>query len=143
METTSRLRILCVDDNQDVADSEAALLQIVGFDARACYDAPGALAAAREFRPDVCLIDLHMPDMNGDKLVAHLREQTGGRPVLFVAVTAMSNEEARHLTEAAGFLLHLVKPVDPHDLLRIVDDLWRLRETASRTGVPAVRPESG
>ena len=55
------LRVLCVDDNRDAADSEAELLRVVGFDARACYDGPTALAEAATFRPGVCLIDLNMP----------------------------------------------------------------------------------
>lgn len=125
-----RPRVLCVDDNRDAADSEAELLRLVGFDPRACYDGPSALRVAREFAPDVCLIDLHMPGMDGDELAARLKDEAGDRPVLLVAVTAMSNDESRSRTETAGFALHLVKPVDPHDLLRLVDELWQTVDAA-------------
>lgn len=131
MNNEARPRVLCVDDNRDVADSEAELLRIVGFNPRACYDGGSAICLAREWAPDVCLIDLHMPDMDGDELAARLRAEAGGRPVLMVAVTAMSNDESYTRTEAAGFALHLVKPVDPHDLLRVVDELWRVVHAAA------------
>jgi CheY-like chemotaxis protein len=118
--------VLVVDDNRDVADSAADLLRIVGFEARTCYDGPSALSAAGEFLPDVCLLDLNMPGMEGDEVARLLRDRAGGRPVLLVAVTAMGAEDARRRTTAAGFRLHLVKPVDPHDLLRVLDELWRV-----------------
>lgn len=73
------LRVLCVDDNRDVADSTAELLRLVGFEARACYDGPTALAEAAAFLPSVCLIDLNMPGMDGDELATRLRAQAGGR----------------------------------------------------------------
>ena len=118
-------RVLCVDDNHDCADSAVLLFRIVGFDARACYDGPSALALNETFRPAVCFIDLNMPGMNGDELGARLRSGSGWRPVLLVAVTAMSDEKSRTQTEAAGFDLYLVKPVDPQKLLHIADALFR------------------
>jgi CheY-like chemotaxis protein len=128
--------VLVVDDNHDQADSAAELFRLAGFEARACYDGPSALTLNREFLPDVCLLDLNMPGMDGDELAPRLREQTAGRPVLFVAVTAMGNDESRRRTEEAGFHMHLVKPVDPHDMLRIVDELWRVLEEALHHPVP-------
>lgn len=119
------LRVLCVDDNRDVADSAADLLQAVGFETRACYDGPIALVEAARFLPSVCLLDLNMPGMDGDELAVKLREQAGGVPLVLVAVTAMSNEQGCRRIEAAGFDLHLVKPVDPHQLVLVVDTLWR------------------
>lgn len=135
MEAQPRPRILYVDDNRDVADSAAELLRIVGFDVLVCYAGVQALALAREFVPDVCLLDLNMPGMDGDDLARRLREGAGDRPVLFVAVTAMGNEEGRRRTSEAGFQLHLVKPVDPHDLLRVLDELWQLTEQGRRKAV--------
>ena len=129
-------RILCVDDNRDVADSAGELLRLVGFEVVVCYDGPTALAAARGFLPDVCLLDLNMPGMDGDELAVRLREESG-RPVLLVAVTAMGSDECRRRTEAAGFHLHLLKPVDPHDLLRVVDELWQMMHAADRAAAPA------
>src|SRR5262249_34560581 len=104
------------------------------------YDGPSALAAAGEIRPDVCLIDLNMPGMEGDELATLLRARVGGRPVLCIAATALADEAARRRTSDAGFWLHLVKPVDPHDLLRATTSSVptryhrRLRTGAETTG---------
>jgi two-component system, OmpR family, response regulator len=123
------LRVLCVDDNRDIADSEAVLLQIVGFETRACYDGPSALAEAARFLPGVCLLDLNMPGMDGDELAVRLRAQAAGTPLVLVALTAMSNEECGGRIRNAGFDLHLIKPVDPFNLVAVVDSLWRAWET--------------
>jgi ribulose-phosphate 3-epimerase len=117
MDIGSRPRVLYVDDNHDLAESAVELMRLVGFDARFAYDGPSALAVALWFHPDVCILDLNMPGMEGDELAVRLRVQAAGQPVLFVAVTAMGSDESRHRTDAAGFSLHLVKPVD-----RIVPD---------------------
>jgi len=119
--STPRLRILCVDDNRDATDSAVELLRLVGFDAVACYDGPDALAAAGDFAPDICLLDLNMPGMDGDELAGRLRDQAAGRAVLFIAVTARGDPESRRRTAEAGFTLHLVKPVDPHQFIRILE----------------------
>lgn len=128
------LRVLCVDDNHDVADSEAMLLRVTGFDARACYDGPTALEAAESFQPSVCLIDLHMPGMDGDELVAGLRARAGDRPLVLVAVTAMDDERSRRRIAAVRFDLHLVKPVDPHQLVHVVDVLYRAYYPSAQRG---------
>ena len=118
-----RLRVLCADDNRDLTDSAVEFLRLVGFDAVACYDGPHALAAAREFIPDICLLDLNMPGMEGDELAGRLREEAGSRVVVFVAITAHGDDESRGRTAAAGFNVHLVKPVDPRHLLQIMESL--------------------
>jgi CheY-like chemotaxis protein len=127
-----------VDDNWDVAESTVEWLRLVGFEAVACYDGPHALAVAPAFRPDVCLIDFNLPHMDGDELLGHLRALLAGSAVLFVAVTARGDDEARRRTTAAGFAVHLVKPVEPRDLLRLIDELWRRAEAARRAEVVAV-----
>jgi len=137
MSDSDKPRILCVDDNADAADSEVELLRIVGFESLACYDGEAAVAAAREFGPDVCLIDLHMPRVDGTETATRIRAEAGGRAILFVAVTAMNDEASRQRLEAAGFHFHLVKPVDPHSLLKIVDELWKLKEEIARSGAEA------
>jgi two-component system OmpR family response regulator len=119
------LRVLCVDDNRDVADSTVELLRLVGFSARACYDGPSAIVEASDFRPGACLIDLNMPRMDGDELAARLKAQSHGAPLVLVAITAMNNEVSKRRIRDAGFDMHLVKPVDPHDLLVLVDRLWQ------------------
>ena len=117
------LRILCVDDNHDIADSEADLLNVHGFDARACYSGASALREAAEFQPCVCLLDLNMPEMDGDELAVRLREQEGGPPPVLVAVTARSDEESVRRIREAGLAPHLVKPVDPNKLVAMIDSM--------------------
>jgi two-component system OmpR family response regulator len=124
-----QFRVLCVDDNRDCADSAALLLRMVGFDVRACYDGVSALALNESFRPGTCLIDLHMRGMDGDELALRLRAGPGWQPMLLVAITAMSDEDSRARTKAAGFDFHLVKPVDPQKLLHIVYSLFKTVET--------------
>ena len=136
-EAAPPLRVLCVDDNRDVADSEVDLLTVIGFDARACYDGPSALREAAEFRPCVCLIDLNMPGMNGDELAIRLRKQEGGPPPVLVAVTARSDEESRRRIREAGFDPHLVKPVDPHQLISVVNVLWETWASKCSSHAPA------
>jgi CheY-like chemotaxis protein len=113
-------RVLCVDDNRDIADSTVMLLRTYGFEARACYDGRSALKAASEFRPNVCLLDLNMPGMAGDELAASLLAQRDWRPVLMVVITAMNDDAYRKRTTAAGFHVHLIKPVDPEQLVALV-----------------------
>ncbi len=119
-------RVLCVDDNRDCADSAALLLGAMGFEARACYDGPSALLANDTFRPALCFLDLNMPGMAGDELARGLRQSPRWRPLLLVAVTAMSDEASRDRTARAGFDLHLVKPVDPGKLTEVMDLLFRV-----------------
>ena len=125
------LRVLVVDDNRDCADSTVLLLQAAGFEARACYDGPDALREVGPFRPGLCFLDLHMPGMDGDELAVRLRAWARRRRLVLVALTAMSDPAHRDRIEAAGFDLHLVKPVDPFDLVRVVDTLFRAWQGAT------------
>ena len=109
---TESLRVLCVDDNRDLADSEAMVLELHGCEVEVCYDGPSALAAALRFGPDVCLIDLNMPGMDGCEVARRLKAWRRGHPVHLIAVTAHGSDEARVKTAAAGFDRHVVKPVD-------------------------------
>jgi len=126
------VRVLCVDDNRDVADSSVDFFSVTGTTARACYDGPSALAEIPTFQPDVCLIDLNMPGMDGDALAVHIRERFDPCPTL-IALTAMSDDKSRGRIEAAGFDLHLVKPVDPYQLSELVN-------TLSDAGGPRAEP---
>jgi CheY-like chemotaxis protein len=115
--------VLCVDDYQDSADTLGALLRIFGCDVRVCYDGPTALSLAESFRPDVCVLDLTMPGMDGDELAHLLREKKLDPAPRLVAVTALADDAARRRTTAAGFDFHLVKPVDPDELANVVADV--------------------
>jgi CheY-like chemotaxis protein len=126
------LRVLCVDDDPDTADSLAMLLELVGFDPFVYYDARAALAAVDAIRPDAAILDLRMPGMHGCDLARRLRAWAGDRPLPLVAVTAQSDDDARRQTAEAGFDLHLTKPVDPDTLAMVVADIVILR--GDRTG---------
>ena len=115
MPTLTTCRVLCVDDNQDAAISLAYLLGVVGYDARAYFDGPTALAAAAEFRPDVCLLDITMPSMDGYELARRLRGLF--HQSLIVAVTAISGAEFEKRALAAGFDRWFTKPANPKELL--------------------------
>ena len=120
------LRVLCVDDKEDAADALAAVLELLGCEARACYDGPTALDVFSEFKPDACFIDLNMPGMNGLELAARLRSGTGCRPLLLVAVTALGSLEDRTRTAVTGFHYHLVKPVDGVTLADLLNRYWTM-----------------
>ncbi len=121
------IRVLCVDDNRDAADTLGVYLELVGYKARVCYDGASALAAADGFRPDAAILDLTMPGMNGDELGRRLRATDWGHDLPLVALTALSGEEARERTSAAGFDLHLVKPVNPDRLANVLADIVILK----------------
>lgn len=136
-EPVAPIKILCVDDNQDAADSEAMLLELVGYEAKACYDGRSAIKLAADFHPCIGLLDLHLPEMDGDELARRLRDQAAGRPLALVAVTAMSDTESRDRTTAAGFDEHLVKPVEPGELLATVDGLSQDCRSPAKVGPPS------
>jgi CheY-like chemotaxis protein len=119
----NRLRVLCVDDNRDIADSEAMLLNLLGYDSLACYDGPQALVEAHRFSPDVFLLDLNMPGMDGCEIARELRARYHVHPPLLVAITAKSGTEDYRRTSDAGFDAHLVKPVAPNRLVEMLSAL--------------------
>ncbi|WP_238602532.1 response regulator [Fimbriiglobus ruber] len=121
------LRVLCVDDNRDAADSLSALLTIAGFTVHTCYSGHAAIAVLDEFCPEVCILDLMMPGMDGLELSRRIRAWSAGRHIPLVAVTALSDEAARRTTSQHGFDLHLTKPFDPDQLAALVVDIVILR----------------
>lgn len=114
--------MLCVDDNQDAADSLSELLRLVGAVVEVCYSGPTALTVAGWFHPEACLLDLSMPGMGGCELAERLLDEAGGHKIFLIAITALSDPETRRLTKSSGFDLHLVKPVDPRDLMAVLAD---------------------
>lgn len=117
------VKVLVADDNHDAADTLVALVNIHGGEARAVYDGPTALIEADRFHPDICLLDLTMPGMDGDELARLLKERHLDPSPRLVAVTALGDEAARKRTSAAGFDFHLLKPVDPDELANVVADV--------------------
>jgi PAS domain S-box-containing protein len=108
----SMLRCLIVDDNRDAADSMAQLVGLMGSEVKVAYDSRTAIKLAAEFMPHVVLLDLGMPDMDGFATIERLRELEGGPQMRIAAVTGYGNEDDRRRTTAAGFDVHLTKPVD-------------------------------
>lgn len=114
------IRILCVDDNRDAAESLALILQVVGLEAEAAYDGPSALRALDRFRPHACVSDINMPGMDGYELARRVRQWAGRRPLLLVAMTARTTEEDQEKSVEAGFDVHLNKPADPMAVVETV-----------------------
>jgi signal transduction histidine kinase len=113
---TSSRRVLVVDDNADAAESLALLLRLSGHQVETVHDGPAALAAARVHRPEVVLLDLGLPGMDGYEVARRLRAETLADDIFLVALTGYGREEDRRRSHAAGFHRHLVKPVAPADL---------------------------
>ena len=105
-------RVLVVDDNTDAAGSLATLLQLWGYEAHVAHNGPAALEAARRCIPEIVLLDIGLPGMDGYQVARQLRGLTGLERVLIVAVTGYGQEEDRRRSQEAGFDHHLVKPVD-------------------------------
>jgi CheY-like chemotaxis protein len=106
-----RTRVLVVDDNRDAADTLSALLEVLGHVAQVANDGPAALAAMQDFRPQLVFLDLGMPGMNGCQVAEAIRtDRRFDQPVL-VALTGWGSEDDRERTTAAGFDLHLTKPI--------------------------------
>jgi PAS domain S-box-containing protein len=110
----ARQRVLVVDDNQDAADSLGLFLKLAGHDVWTMHDGPTALQAAQEFHPDVVLLDIGLPGMNGYEVARRMRQMPAFEKALLVAITGYGQEEDKRLSKQAGFNVHLVKPVDPH-----------------------------
>jgi two-component system CheB/CheR fusion protein len=106
-----RNRILVVDDNVDAAESLAILLRLGGHETRTAHDGPSALEAAGEFLPEVVLLDLGLPGMDGYEVAKRLRQRPETERALLVAVTGYGQEEYRKRAREGGFDHHLVKPV--------------------------------
>ncbi len=112
----ARRRFLVVDDNRDAADSLAMLLRLQGAEVHVAYEGQAALDSARAARPDIVLLDLGMPGMDGFEIAARLRADLELGDALLVALTGWGQPEHRRATAEAGFDRHLVKPVDLGDL---------------------------
>jgi signal transduction histidine kinase/ActR/RegA family two-component response regulator len=113
--------VLIVDDNPDSADALAAMLGVLGHDAHVAYDGASALEKGARLDLDVAVLDINLPVMDGYELARRLRQQQpGGARVRFVAVTGFGTEEDQERSRRAGFVAHLVKPIDYDQLLKIL-----------------------
>jgi CheY-like chemotaxis protein len=127
-------RVLVVEDNLDSARSLSDLLVIWGHQVRIAYEGPAALETALAFRPDVALVDIGLPGMNGYQLARLIRTQPTLKETLLVALTGYGQEEDRRQAEEAGFDRHFTKPIDLAELQVLVGQTplaWRQRELQS------------
>lgn len=126
MTEPTRYRVLVVDDNIDSAQSMSLLLQLEGHTVDCAHDGVEALQRAAEFRPQVVLLDLGLPKMNGYDVARKLREaqaEAGGTArALLVAISGYGREQDRTAAHEAGFDFHLTKPADPDTVMRLMQE---------------------
>ena len=120
-ETTRKpgARVLVVDDSVDSAETLGELLRIWGHEVRLAHDGPDAVAAAKEFRPEVVLLDIGLPGMDGFAVAQQLKKD-GTAGGMLVALTGYGERQDRQKTQDVGFHHHLVKPVDPDALQKLI-----------------------
>jgi two-component system CheB/CheR fusion protein len=116
-------RVLVVDDNRDTARLMAALFDMDGDETRVAHDGLEAVETAESFRPEVILLDLGLPKMNGCDACRKIREQPWGKDMILIAVTGWGQEQDRQQTKEAGFDGHLVKPVKHDDIVKVLAGL--------------------
>lgn len=118
----SHARILIVDDNRDSAATLSSLLEMMGYETRIAHDAETAMALAEEIRPDVAILDLRMPRVDGYAVARMIRDRPWGRRLLLYALTGLGEPADRKRTRDAGFDAHFVKPVLVEELIRDIED---------------------
>lgn len=117
-------RVLIVDDNRDAADALARLVESFGYDTKAVYNGEDAIRETAKFLPDMALIDLEMPGLNGYQTVARMRQRRPAAEIIVVAVTGFTGAEHKQRAYDAGFDLFVVKPMgakELRDLLGLLD----------------------
>ena len=119
VKTAASQRVLVVDDNADAAGTLDMFVKALGHQTRVAYDGEQALQVFDEFKPDIVLLDIGLPGMNGYEVARRLRSR-GGKAFRIIAVTGWGQADDRRQSAEAGFDLHLVKPVDEADLLQIL-----------------------
>jgi PAS domain S-box-containing protein len=118
-----RLRVLVADDNDDSAQTCAMLLQLWGHEVRTASNGEEALAVAEQFRPEVALLDIGMPQLSGYEVAERLRQCPWGQAATLIAVTGWGQEDDKHQANQAGFDHHLTKPVDPKQLQPLIESV--------------------
>lgn len=121
------LRVLVVDDDCDTVSLQVALLEFSGYEVRSAGDGAGALATAERFRPDVILLDIGLPRVDGYEVAARIREQPALQGVVLVAMTGYGQPADHRRSCAAGFDHHLVKPVEFAELQALLASIQPAR----------------
>ena len=132
-------RILVVDDLAASAETLMMLLEMEGFDVKVASEGMAALKIAEEFRPDVVLLDIGLPGMNGFEVAHRLRTQPECRDALLIALTGYGEAESRARSVQAGFDFHMVKPADVNLLLSMLANPQQARRQQPKMASPAQR----
>ena len=122
-DVSAKRRIVIVDDNKDSADSLSMLLQLTGNEIYIAHDGVEAVATIEKHRPEVVLLDIGLPKLDGLEVCRRVREQPWGQNIVMIALTGWGQEDDRRRSEEAGFNGHLVKPVDYDKLLDLLSTL--------------------
>ncbi|HEV2834302.1 MAG TPA: ATP-binding protein, partial [Pyrinomonadaceae bacterium] len=122
-EAAPQRHVLIVDDNRDSADSLAMLLEITGNKIYMAHDGLEAVEAIEKYRPEVVLLDIGLPNLDGHEVCRRVREQPWGKDIVVIALTGWGQADDRRKSEEAGFNGHLVKPVDYDQLLELLESL--------------------
>jgi two-component system CheB/CheR fusion protein len=126
-------KILIIDDNADASDGLATLLGLLGHRVEVARSGHAGLEAAIETNPEVILLDIEMPDMDGHDVATRLRARGDFGDVLIIAITGYGGESDRELSRRAGIDHHLVKPCDPENILGLLGDNPAAGTTQRRT----------
>ncbi|QJX00545.1 response regulator [Frigoriglobus tundricola] len=120
----SGVRVMCVDDNVDAADSLGTLLTMMGYEVSVAHDAGTALAHVEEFRPQVCILDITLKetDWDGCRLARALRERPGGQDMMLMALTALGDYNNIQRIADSDFDLYFTKPIEMKDLTASLED---------------------
>jgi CheY-like chemotaxis protein len=119
----SKRRILVADDNRDVVESFQIMLRILGHEVQTALDGEEAIEKAEQFRPDVIVLDVGMPMLDGYETASRIRQRPWSRDVVLIAVTGWGNDKDKLKSAAAGFDVHLVKPVDATTILEALEQV--------------------
>jgi two-component system CheB/CheR fusion protein len=122
------MRVLLIEDHADTAQTTAMILRMAGYDVEVAPDGEMGVAAARARQPDVVLLDIGLPGMNGWQVAQELLSQPAQKRPLLVATSGFGGEEAPSRSLEAGIDLHLVKPVDPEYLQKLLSRFRRVIE---------------
>lgn len=122
---TDSKRILVIEDNIDAAESLSMLLEFSGHSTRIANSGMDGIIAAEEFCPDVILLDIGLPDINGYQVAQHIRQQTWGKDIFLIAATGWGQDKDKALAKEAGFDKHLIKPINFQDLKSLLQKINR------------------
>ena len=126
-EVPTKRHVLIVDDNRDSADSLSKLLTIMGHEVDTAHDGEQAVEVAGAMRPEVVLLDIGLPKMNGYQAANTIRQQPWGKKMILIAVTGWGQEEDKRKSKEAGFDQHMVKPIDLRALMKLLSELEKAR----------------